>query len=193
MLLLLPLAGCAVAYALVEPERVSIGEAFTVEPRMAWNRIGETLAKGPVVVWTAEGPQLDSLYFFPGVEDGEPLLEAVGQPGRAAAGETDALPRFRRDMSANAIMELFEATMVRLTGSVVAASTNLRPVQFAGVPGFRFDFGYTTKDELERSGFVVGAVRDEKLYMIFFQGTRIYHFGKYREEAEHIIASASFI
>jgi hypothetical protein len=26
--------------------------------------------------------------------------------------------------------------------------------------------------------------------MIFFQGTRIYHFGKDRDEAEHIIATA---
>ena len=36
-------------------------------------------------------------------------------------------------------------------------------------------------------------LKDKKLYMIFFQGTRIYHFGKHREEVERIVKSARFL
>jgi hypothetical protein len=40
------------------------------------------------------------------------------------------------------------------------------------------------------ASLAAGAIEDGRLYMIFFQGTRIYHFGKDRDEAEHIIATA---
>lgn len=189
VLLLLIASGCA-AYSLVPAERVTVGDVLSVEAGMPWNRVSDQFVSGPVVIWTADGQQLDSIHFFTGVKDGEALLKPSASSRNA---DTEKVPTFRSSMSANEIMELFEATMVRATSSTLTSSTNLRPADFAGQPGFRFDFAYTTRDQLERKGIAAGVVKGNRLYMIFFQGTRIYHFGKYLDEAEHIIASARFI
>lgn len=182
--------GCA-TYAIVGPDRVDVGTAYSVEPRSEWNKLSENFVKGPMEIWTSDGQRMDSLFLFTGVDSGAPLFAGLSRGGRASK-QKDA-PVFNADMSATEIAELFEASMSRLTGSTLSEMTNLRPATFAGAKGFRFDLAYTTRDQLERKGFAVGAVKDEKLYMIFFQGTRIYHYGKHLKEVEHIVASAKFL
>lgn len=182
--------GCA-TYAIVGPHRVDVGAAYSVEPRLEWNKLEKSFVTGPLEIWTSDGQRMDTLFFFTGVDSGAPLFARPGRGGRAS--ERADVPVFNADMSATEIAELFEATLSRLTGSTLSEMTNLRPATFAGAKGFRFDLAYTTRDQLERKGFAVGAVKDKKLYMIFFQGTRIYHYGKHLKEVEHIVASAKFL
>ena len=186
------LSSCA-TYTLVEPKRFTVAPGFSLQPTLAWNQVGAHLVKGPAVIWTTEGQSLDSLLIFPGIGHGKAMLEdETGQSSAEADAKKEKPPTFRSDMSPNEIMELFEASMVRATRSTLASATALRPAPFAGVPGFRFDFALTTPDQLERRGIAAGAVRDGKLYLIYFQGSRIYHFGKLKDEAERIIDSARF-
>ena len=185
-LVVLLLAGCT-QYALIAPEQVKVGTALTVRPETSWNRVNAA-TPGSVEIWTADGPSLDSLMFFHGIADGEPLLD------RSGGGSSQApLPAFRSTMTPTEIMELFEATMAQTTRSTLAAGRGLRPADFGGAPGFRFDFAYTGRDEIERDGFVTGAIKDDELYLIFFQGTRLYHHEKHRAAAEAVAASAKFL
>lgn len=194
--LMLVLTACA-GYQLVEPKRVTVNDTLSVEPGMNWNRLySETLPR-TLAVWTADGQLLNELVFFVGVGENEPLFPPAGSPTATQPGAqpaaTEPMPVFRTAMSANEIAELFEASLVRSTKSSLASIKNLRPAEFGGVPGFRFDIDYVTRDDVERSGSVAGAVRNGKLFLIFFQGTRIYHYGRYKSEADRIVASARFL
>jgi len=200
IVVLATLVGCA-PYKLVEPVRQNVGSGFSVETRMRWNQLAEDHVVGPVVIWTADGVGLDQLMFFT-VAEGEPLLRRIGQPTALQQGpppspsrsaEEEKLPTFRADMPANEIAELFEAAIARVTRSTIAHASNLRPIDFAGRPGFRFDFDYVTRDDLERRGLAVGTVKDKKLYLIFFQGSRLYHYEKYLPEVENIVRSARLL
>jgi len=194
------LVGCA-PYKLIEPARQNVGSGFSVETAMRWNQLAPEQVSGPVVVWTADGVGLDQLMFFT-VAEGEPLLRRIAQPSVLQQGpppapsqtaEAEKLPAFRADMTPNEIAELFEAAIARVTRSTIADAGNLRPMEFAGRPGFRFDFDYVTRDDLERRGLAVGTVKDKKLYLIFFQGPRLYHYEKYLAEVENIVRSARLL
>jgi hypothetical protein len=66
---------------------------------------------------------------------------------------------------------------------------HLRPFKFGSQPGFRFELTFLSEEGLEYDGFVVGAIKDEKLYLICYAGTREYYYPKYKDAAEQIIAS----
>ncbi len=185
LLLVLLVTGCA-PFVLVEPKRASIDDAFSVDPQIAWSRANpqELTKHGPAQIWTVDGFSLDQLALYPGIADGQPLA-------RQEDGQ-EKLPVFKQDMTGSEIMELFEATLVRASKTSLAETSNLRPAQFGGMNGFRFDLAFTLKDEVPRKGIVAGAIKDGKLYMIAYQGPRIFYFDKYEPVVERVIASVQF-
>jgi hypothetical protein len=198
IVLVLALAACE-HYALVPPTRTTIHQAFTVEPPRPWNRWSFTFEKispfefplheqwpGPVETWTAEGYGLDRIIFVAGLTSGSPLIKEDDSK--------DPIPKFRDDMTASEIMEFFEASLARTAQTTLIETKNLRPTQFGGVDGFRFDIRYVRKDdEVDTDGIVVGAVRNKKLYLIFFSGTHLYHYSKLLPDVEKLIASVKFL
>lgn len=186
--LVLMLAGCS-AYSTVEPATMQIKNAFTVTPHIRWAKVSQRTPdavfidqSGRTETWTIDGEKLDSITFFAGITDGATLLTPPGNKNHLAP--------FRSNMSASEIMDLFEAAFTSATRSAVARSHDLRPATLAGYEGFRFEISYALKDDVDRELSVVGAVRDGKLYLIAFQGTKLYHYGKYLPEFEQIVASA---
>jgi len=188
LLLVLLIAGCQ-PLVLVEPKRTSIDGAFSVEPQIAWSRGNPDLlqsgtGKNPAQVWTADGFGIEQVRFYPGIADGKPL-------GREVDGQ-DKLPVFKKDMTSTEIMELVEATLTRVDQSTLIEMHDLRPADFGGVPGFRFEITMTLKDELPRKAIVAGAVKNDRLYMILYEGARIYYYDKYADVAARIIDSVQF-
>lgn len=181
-LALLVLASCG-HFSLVAPERTTIGDALSVEPAIAWNRFNSSLLRGPTEVWTVDGDTLHLLSFFVAVADGESLF----RPSDVPEGE---LPVFRAGMTPVGIADFLAASMTKATGSSVFEITEIRPESFAGMDGFRIGFSFATHDEVDRSGLAAGAVHDGHLYLILYHGTRLYHFGRYKDEVDHIIQSA---
>ena len=70
-----------------------------------------------------------------------------------------------------------------------AQTIHLRPFKFGNHPGFRFELSFLSQEGLEYEGFVVGTIKDDKLYLICYTGTRQYYYPKYKESVEQIIAS----
>ena len=92
---ILLLAACA-PYSLVKPERQTVGGVISVQPGMAWNKVTMHNYQGHVELWTLDGQVLNTLVFFTGVPDGQPLftVRAAGAPIRgaiAARQEHDAM------------------------------------------------------------------------------------------------------
>jgi len=183
--LILLLAGGCTSYATVEPLRTTIDDAFIVEPQVTWTRIQRLGPSDPNQIWTIDGVRLNALLFYPGIADNEPLVRQKDSQEKA--------PVFRKDLSSEEIMELFEATLTRSTQSTLTETHNLRPVRFGGVPGFRFEMTFTMKDEVPRKATIAGAVRDDRLYLIVYQAPRLYYFDKYAGIVEDIIASVQFV
>jgi len=197
--LLFAMAGCA-HYSLVKPERLAIGDLYTIESRIAWNKATE----GHVEVWTVDGPSLEALRFINGLEDGQTLL-----PVRS---DRIKLPRFRGHMTPSEVLEFFVGTLksfggglqtghlargVVVSGGVITANinaatvkaANLRPTQFGTLPGFRFDLSFLSREGLERDGMVLGTIHKKRLYLIIYTGAREYYYPKYREEVERLVSS----
>ena len=66
---------------------------------------------------------------------------------------------------------------------------NVRPAPFGSADGFRFEVSYAGTAGVKREAIVAGAVLDKRLHVIAYEGTALYHFGKYRHEVEHILRS----
>lgn len=182
------LAACATPITLITPERQNIGGAFSVDPGGRWNRYGMPIYDGNVEVWTLDGLSLNALLFVTGTKDGEPIFTLRQSSG--SRGE--APPPFRSNMSALQIKELFGATLTRAFGTTNVETSALRTSTFGGQPGFAFDTAWTGRDEVDRLGRAVGAVRNGRLYMIWFQGTKLYHYKRYLPDFERIVASVRF-
>jgi len=190
LLITLLLAGCA-HYAAVDPgpNGMPVKSTLEVYPHLRWAKV--TMAtpdalfadqSGRVETWTIDGERLDSIMFFTSIGDNQPLLTLSADKG--------SLPPFRSGMTPNEIMDLFTGTFATATGSAVVQARDLRPATFGGTAGFRFEVSYTLKDDVDRELSAVGTVRDGKLYLIAFQGTKLYHYGKYLPEFEQIISTA---
>lgn len=187
--LALLVASCA-PYVLVKPQRVTVKDSLSVEPDIAWNKINQQdiTGRSNTEIWTADGPLLNTLTFFAGIEDGKTLFVQTSEQEKR-----DKLPAFRGSMTPTEVMELVESTYAKISQSSLTRTRNLRPAQFAGAPGFRFEFSYVGKDEIDREATAAGAIRNGRLYLIVYQGTRLYHHGLRQAQAERIIESARFI
>lgn len=187
--LLLLLTACVTPYALVEPRRQAVQEQFTVEPGSGWNRVGRPGFEGEVELWTRDGPALNTLLFVPGVGDDQPLFARAKGPG-APAGEKP--PVYRHGMTPLEIDELFRASVALSFDTAIVATTNLRPATLGGVDGFRFETRMLGQDEVERHGVAIGAVRDGRLYLLWFQGARLHYYERFLPEVERLFASLRF-
>ena len=179
------LVGACTTITHVEPARTVIDGTLSVQPTQDWSQVSTfTLYGAHVVTWTMDGPELDKLCFIAGLENNTSIH--ADRPGRTPE------PKFRSNMTANEVMELFDAALSRPVGSPVLFKTgNLRPARFAGLDGFRFDFSFVDQaDEVERKGIATGAISKGKLYLVFYHGTRIHYFAKNLPEVERVIGSA---
>jgi hypothetical protein len=177
-------------YSLVETKPQSIDRQLKVEnPQIQWSR----MARGKIEIWTIDGPTLQAVRFYKGIEDGETLLPIRSDDAN--------LPVYRRDMLATEVMEFFVDSLIaaersgwhepNLTSGNFAAES-LRPYDLNGKRGFRFEIRFTARNGLEYEGFVVGINSEEKLYLISYSGARQYYYPKYKKAAEKLIDSIRF-
>ena len=185
LLAMLPLAGC-MQYALVNPERQTVGDVISVQPGMKWNKMALHGYQGKVEVWTLDGPVLNTLLFFTGVPDGEPLFTRRGGGGEKP-------PVFKASMNPVEIQELLEATIARFFQTTIAEGRNLKPVPVADGKGFKFETRMVGRDEVERDGVFIGTIRNKKLYGAWFQGAKLYYFDRYLPEFDRMVASAKLV
>lgn len=180
-------AGCA-PLVLVQPERQTVGGVISVQPGIRWNKLTMSGYRGNVEVWTLDGPGLNTLLFFTGVPDGEPLFARA-----TAAAQQEKPAVFRSTMNPVEVQELLEATMARYFQSTIAEARNLKPAPVANGQGFRFETRLVGRDEVERDGVFVGTIRNGKLYGAWFQGAKLHYFKRYLPEFDRMVASAQLV
>lgn len=177
------LLSACVQYTLVEKsKRVTFDDTYSLAPQIAWSKHSE----GDVELWTVDGPLLQELLFFSGIANGKPLF-----PPQPQAKEKE-LPVFGEKMTALEVRDLLVATLSRRNQFSVK-TTNLRPWQFGSIDGFRFGLSLVTSDGLNKQGFAVGTVRNDKLYLIAFSAAEVHYYGKYKDTVEQLLGSIEVI
>ena len=180
VVLLTFLAGCTGGYALVGPGRTQIGDEFSVGPNMAWSHARD----GERHLWTINGLELDAIWFYAGIKDGEALIVDVGAD--------EDVPRFDAGMRPNEVMELILDSLGR-TGAIHVEGTGLRPAKFGTMKGYRFELTLQTHEGLIKRGMAIGTIREQKLQLIVYLAADMYYYDKYLDEAERIFASVEMI
>ena len=75
-------------------------------------------------------------------------------------------------------------------GTIEFRTLGLQPRQVFGYPGFQLDYEHLDSDELWRKGRVVGAVVNDRLYLILFDAARTHYYANGLPDFEAITASA---
>ena len=174
-------------FSLVRPQPRTVARgAMVVTPSLEWNR----LPRGQYDIayeenWTLNGPLLDGLSFIGGLPSNRPIVYQRRRDDRR-------VPDFRADMTPQEIADMIESFYLIRGGSVEFNMTGLQPRQFLGQPGFQFDYNHLGGNEVERSGRAVGAVINNRFYLILFDAARLHYFPTGLPEFERIVNSARF-
>ncbi len=166
----------------VPPEVQTFGSAYSVQPTEKWNGLNNLSFPSISEQWTADGVGLNVIEFWHDIANDQALFER----------RTVEFPKFRSDMKATDVQELFVSSTTKNGGESVEAM-NLRPAKFGSVDGFRFELTFTTRTGLHMRQSVLAAVVDEKLQAISYWGTDVHYFDAYAEEAEKIMASIQLL
>ncbi|WP_257305400.1 hypothetical protein [Geothrix campi] len=182
--LLVVLVGCTkpATWVGLAPGEVVVHERLAVRIDGAWSRL-DGLQEPKHDVWTSDGTPLDQLHFHTGIAEGESLVVVKDRPA------DKPIPRFRKDMQAQDVVELYESFASR-DGSVFKLE-KLAPARFADEDGFRFEFSRVRKsDEVRMRGVGYGAIHHGELFLMVFEAPRIHYFAKHLPRVEAIAQSA---
>jgi hypothetical protein len=181
---LVVLSGCTkpATWVGLPPGEVVVRDRLAVRIDGAWSRLDGT-QEPKHDVWTSDGMPLDQLHFHTGIAEGESLVVVKDRPA------DKPIPRFRKEMQAQDVVELYESFASR-DGSVFTLE-KLAPARFADEDGFRFEFSRVRKnDEVRTRGVAYGAIHRGELFLMVFEAPRIHYFAKHLPRVEAIAQSA---
>lgn len=177
LVMALMLASC-VSVTKVGPGDVVVKEQLSAQLDHAWNRV-DLPGLGKAEIWTTDGITLDTLMFYVGISEGEPLEELANRQEKQQL-------RFRATMPAHEIVELYKA--VASDGGSIFKLEKLAPAVFLGGEGFRFDFTLLRKsDEVDLKGIAYGTVRNGKLHLMVYRAPRVHYFNRHLARVEAVI------
>ena len=173
-------------YALVRARDVSVGDGtMVVRAPRPWNRHRAVLFEDVRAVedWTLDGPLLDGISFVSGLDSGHFLI-------RQRKTADQQVPKFRAEMTPPEIAAMLES-LYRVRGGTVDFKTlSLQPRPFLGTNGFQLDYEHLDDDELWRRGRAVGAVINNRLYLILLDAAKSHYYDATLPDFEAIVASA---
>lgn len=165
--LMLVLAGCASSGGpLVRPGPNPAGGRLMIDSDMEWTRIPMSRYQ----LWTIDGELLNRLYLIPYVREGEYIFLGRRQTARRPDG-----PFYRRGMRSDELRDLV-IDGLQLAGAVNVVDRNLRPVNFSGRDGLRFDFSLANEEGLKYEGMAAAFEHERGLALAIFMAPSEYYY-----------------
>jgi hypothetical protein len=179
---LLTLSACAAVTAVQGP--YSAG-AFTVTLDRQWSDISEIMAQRPrnVRLLSTDGPLLNRLYIASAIEPDQFLVK----PARREF----PTPVFRADMSESELVE-FVVDSVAALDYLRPEALDLRPEQFGGREGIRFEIRAQTAEGLDISGTAILARVGDRLHVMLYLAPSEHYYERLLPDVERVFASARF-
>jgi hypothetical protein len=138
-------------------------------------------------LWTIDGVYLNRFVVFSNVKPNEHVLLEARERRRRPDG-----PWYRPGMRPDEIRDVV-LDALRGNGWVNMQASNLRPAQFGGVEGLRFDATLTSGNGLVYQGLFGAVERQGKLTHFFWLAPREHYYGRDAEAVERMIASIRFV
>lgn len=138
-------------------------------------------------LWTIDGVFLNRFVVFSNVKPNEHVLLEARERKRRPDG-----PWYRPGMRPDEIRDVV-LDALRGNGWVNLQASNLRPAQFGGVEGMRFDAVLTSGNGLVYQGLFGAVERKGKLTHFFWLAPREHYYGRDAEAVERMIASIRFV
>lgn len=170
VLVLLLLGACASSGGVLQTAGSVDVFDMHLQSDLDWSRIKDPLQHEEI--WTIDGVALNSLSIFSGIADGQHVFML----GRARSSRPDG-PWFRSGMRPDEIRDIVVAAMIR-QNMLKVATQNLRPHDFGGVPGLRFEFTATSSGGLLYRGSVAAAQRGGKLDLLLWKAPAEYYYDR---------------
>lgn len=166
------LTACASGAPLVTPGRTTAGGNLSIDAGMEWTRMGTSREQ----LWTIDGPQLNSLYLIPNVRERDFIFLGQRQTNRRPDGAF-----YHRGMRPDELRDLI-ADGMRATGAVNVITRNLRPVNFGGREGLRFEMSMDNASGLKYQAMAAAFEHEKGLALALFYAPTEYYFP--RDEAK---------
>ena len=166
------LAACAAGGPLVTPGTQRIGSQLTIDAGMEWTRTQGLREQ----LWTIDGPQLNSLHLIPIVREREFIFLGERQTRRRPDGAF-----YHRGMRPDELRDLI-ADGMRAAGAVNIVVTNLRPVDFGGREGLRFEMVMDNETGLKYRAMAAAFEHEKGLALALFYAPVEYYYP--RDEAK---------
>jgi hypothetical protein len=170
LVLVLLLAACATGGpgGRLQPRGTTSVFDMTLQSDLDWARMKSHRNE----LWTIDGPLLNRLMIFSKVAPGEHVF----QRARERRSRPDG-PWFRAGMRLDELQQLVVDGLLDQDWAGVAA-TNLRPHDFGGVEGVRFNLHMTHPDGLVYEGTAAMAEREGKLTVLVWMAPKEHYFGR---------------
>ena len=166
------LGACASGGALVTPGRTTAGGGLSIDAGMEWTRMGGTREQ----LWTIDGPTLNSLHLIARVREREFIFLGERQTTRRPDGAF-----YHRGMRADELRDLIVDGM-RAAGAVNVVASNLRPVDFGGREGLRFEMAMDNESGLKYRAMAAAFEHEKGLALALFYAPAEYYYP--RDEAK---------
>ena len=165
--LVVALAGCSAGGGpLVRPGPNPAGSHLKIDSDMEWTRIPGDRYQ----LWTIDGELLNRLYLVPRVREGEYIFLGHRQTRRRPDG-----PFYRRGMRPDELRDLVLDGLAG-AGGVNVAGRNLRPADFSGREGLRFDFSMSNEEGLKYEGMAAAFEHEAGLALAIYLAPGEYYF-----------------
>ena len=172
------LSACATSGTsrLVKPGPNKAGH-LSLQSEMEWTRATTNRFQ----LWTMDGELLNLLYLIPTVREGDYIF--LGQ--RESKRRPDA-PYYHRGLREDEIRDLVTDGLLG-AGFIGVQGTNLRPANFGGHAGMRFDVSMANPEGLAYQGLVAAFEHDKGLALAIFIAPREYYFPRDGEKVSRML------
>lgn len=147
-----------------------------------WNKLSARPGRNSES-WTIDGPQLNDLTFYSGIESGKTLFREIDKRNKP-------LPKFDKAMLPTDVAQLLETSYRIALGTTIFEIKAMEAAQLAGNNGVHFAYSFTGPDQVARSGEATGAIIGGRLYLITFEAPAIFYFDRDVEASRAIVTSA---
>lgn len=166
-LLLAALAACSGGGGpLVKPGPNPAGGGLTIDSPIEWTRFSDIREQ----LWTIDGPMLNSLHLIPYVRPNEFIFLGRRQTRYRPDGAF-----YKPGMRPDEIGELI-ADGMRAAGAVNVQVRNLRPANFGGRDGIRFEMSMANEEGLKYQAQAAAFEHDKGLALALFYAPAEYYY-----------------
>ena len=174
-------------YILVEPGKVEIEKIYSASTNKKWSQFQER--EYNFLFWTIDGYTLQRIVFFKPIEDGRSLFDHDS----FFTKENEKRPIFNSKMNKFEIKEFFENCIIWSREFTKFETSNIKNYNIGDAEGVSFDIEAQNELGLIYKGFAVLAVKNKKLYSVYFIASEMEFYDRYKEEAKKIISSIKIL